>query len=53
MLENIEKSYGITVEKVRRLILEKFHLMDHLYALKKYLLLEQGDFVAILLESIG
>ena len=31
----------------------KFQLFDHLSALKKYLLLGQGDFIALLLESLS
>ncbi|MCS4559057.1 Spc97/Spc98 family protein, partial [Shewanella sp. C32] len=31
----------------------KFKLFDHLRALKKYLLLGQGDFIALLMESLA
>jgi len=32
---------------------DKFHLFDHLAALKKYILLGQGDFIALLMESLA
>jgi gamma-tubulin complex component 3 len=31
----------------------KFGFWDHLNAFKKYILLGQGDFIALLMESIG
>jgi gamma-tubulin complex component 3 len=32
---------------------DKFHLFDHLQALKSYILLGQGDFIALLMESLA
>merc|ERR1711939_294148 len=32
---------------------EKFHLFEHLKALKNYILLGQGDFIALLMESLS
>lgn len=32
---------------------EKFHLHDHLEALKKFMMLCQGDFVTLLMDTIG
>jgi gamma-tubulin complex component 3 len=51
--QNIDKAYLTTTSKLVNLITSKFGLWDHLQAFKKYILLGQGDFIALLIESIG
>lgn len=50
---SIDKAYKTTMGRVTYLMSTKFHLFQHLQALKKYLLLGQGDFVALLMESLA
>lgn len=50
---SIEQAYRSTTARVLDLMSNKFRLFDHLSALKKYLLLGQGDFIALLLESLA
>ena len=53
-LENsIDKAYKATMARLTHLMDSKFHLFEHLRALKKYLLLGQGDFIALLMESLS
>jgi gamma-tubulin complex component 3 len=50
---SIDTAYQTTMERLIHLMNDKFMLFDHLRALKKYLLLGQGDFVALLIESLA
>jgi gamma-tubulin complex component 3 len=50
---SIDEAYKTTMARLIDLMATKFHLFDHLAALKKYLLLGAGDFVALLLESLS
>ena len=50
---SIDEAYKTTMARLIHLMSEKFKLFDHLDALKKYLLLGQGDFVALLMESLS
>lgn len=50
---SIDKAYKATMSRLTHLMQSKFHLFEHLHALKKYLLLGQGDFVALLIESLA
>lgn len=50
---SIDEAYKTTMARLIRLMDEKFKLFDHLHALKKYLLLGQGDFIALLMESLA
>ncbi|KAG5519070.1 hypothetical protein PMAC_002156 [Pneumocystis sp. 'macacae'] len=50
---SIDAAYLTTSSRLIRLMSTRFSFFDHLYALKKYLLLGQGDFVAFLMESLG
>lgn len=50
---SITTAYTQATARVLELMSHKFHLFQHLSALKRYLLLEQGDFIAILLESLA
>ncbi|KAK9600736.1 Microtubule-nucleating Tub4p (gamma-tubulin) complex component [Aspergillus fumigatus] len=50
---SIDEAYKTTMARLIHLMAEKFKLFDHLHALKKYLLLGQGDFIALLMESLA
>ena len=50
---SIDEAYKSTMARLIHLMDEKFKLFDHLHALKKYLLLGQGDFIALLMESLA
>ncbi|KAJ5104086.1 hypothetical protein N7532_004615 [Penicillium argentinense] len=50
---SIDKAYKTTMARLIHLMDDKFKLFDHLRALKKYLLLGQGDFIALLMESLS
>lgn len=50
---SIDKAYKATMARLTHLMDSKFHLYEHLCALKKYLLLGQGDFIALLMESLS
>ncbi|KAL8831426.1 MAG: hypothetical protein Q9191_000870 [Dirinaria sp. TL-2023a] len=50
---SIDKAYKTTMARLIHLMNSKFHLLEHLQALKKYLLLGQGDFIALLMESLA
>jgi gamma-tubulin complex component 3 len=53
-LENsIDEAYKTTMARLIHLMDTKFKLFEHLRALKKYLLLGQGDFIALLMESLA
>jgi gamma-tubulin complex component 3 len=51
--QSIDKAYLTTTSKLVDLMKTKFGLWEHLNAFKKYILLGQGDFIALLMESIG
>ncbi|GAB7351628.1 hypothetical protein MBLNU459_g2239t2 [Dothideomycetes sp. NU459] len=54
MLESsIDQAYKRTMARLIHLMEDKFKLFEHLAALKKYLLLGQGDFIALLMESLA
>ncbi len=48
----IETAYKTTSEMVLKVLIEESRLLDHLNAIKKYLLLGQGDFIQYLLELL-
>ena len=50
---SIDKAYKATMARLIYLMDNKFQLFEHLNALKRYLLLGQGDFVALLMESLS
>ena len=50
---SIDKAYKATMARLTHLMDSKFQLFEHLRALKKYLLLGQGDFIALLMESLA
>lgn len=50
---SIDEAYKTTMARLILLMNTKFKLLEHLGALKKYILLGQGDFVALLMESLS
>ncbi|KAL8880053.1 MAG: hypothetical protein Q9198_002459, partial [Flavoplaca austrocitrina] len=50
---SIDEAYKTTMARLIDLMDSKFQLFEHLRALKKYLLLGQGDFIALLMESLA
>lgn len=50
---NIDEAYHTTMARLIHLMNHKFKLNKHLCALKKFLLLGQGDFIALLMESLS
>ncbi|KAI5289203.1 Microtubule-nucleating Tub4p (gamma-tubulin) complex component [Ascosphaera aggregata] len=51
--KSIDEAYKTTMARLIFLMDTRFKLFDHLRALKKYLLLGQGDFIALLMESLS
>ncbi|KAF2260469.1 hypothetical protein CC78DRAFT_523220 [Lojkania enalia] len=51
--QSIGDAYKTTMARLIDLMANKFKLFEHLQALKKYLLLGAGDFIAILMESLS
>ncbi len=49
----IDDAYKTTMRRLIHLMTTKFHLFEHLQALKNYILLGQGDFIALLMESLA
>ncbi|KAK4162590.1 Spc98 family-domain-containing protein [Cladorrhinum sp. PSN259] len=49
----IDEAYKATMQRLMSLMTNRFHLFDHLQALKSYILLGQGDFIALLMESLA
>ncbi|CAN8105970.1 unnamed protein product [Discula destructiva] len=49
----IDEAYKTTMKRLMDLMTSKFHLFHHLKALKSYLLLGQGDFIALLMEGLA
>ncbi|KAI5286270.1 Microtubule-nucleating Tub4p (gamma-tubulin) complex component, partial [Ascosphaera atra] len=50
---SIDEAYRTTMARLIYLMDTRFKLFDHLRALKKFLLLGQGDFIALLMESLA
>ncbi|KAI0870641.1 Spc97/Spc98 family protein [Hypoxylon argillaceum] len=50
---SIDDAYKVTMRRLVHLMTHKFHLFEHLQALKSYILLGQGDFIALLMESLA
>lgn len=51
--KTIDEAYAMTSARLLEIFLGKFKLLDHLRALKDYLMLTKGDFVDLLMESIA
>ncbi|KAM0789639.1 hypothetical protein ACM66B_000443 [Microbotryomycetes sp. NB124-2] len=50
---SITLAYSSASQRLFDIFFDKFRLMDHLAALKDYLLLGKGDFIEILMENLG
>ncbi|KAG6831584.1 hypothetical protein H0H92_009057 [Tricholoma furcatifolium] len=50
---SIDIAYQIASQRLFEVFIEKFKLLDHLSALKNYLLLGHGDFADRLMEALG
>lgn len=50
---SIDRAYKATMARLIYLMDDRFQLFEHLNALKRYLLLGQGDFIALLMESLS
>lgn len=50
---SIDAAYQSTMSRLTHLMSNKFLLFTHMRALKKYLLLGQGDFIDLLVESLA
>jgi gamma-tubulin complex component 3 len=53
LYSSIDSAYSTVMARLLSLMEDKFALFTHLTALKKYLLLGQGDFIALLMESLA
>ncbi|ORZ02633.1 Spc98 family-domain-containing protein [Syncephalastrum racemosum] len=51
--QSIDDTYRETSKRLLDLLRNKYKLMDHLQALKRYLLLGQGDFIQYLMDTLG
>jgi len=49
----IDEAYAIASSRLLDILLDKFKLLNHLRALKDYLMLIKGDFIDMLMDSIG
>ncbi|KAI6151939.1 gamma-tubulin complex, component 3 [Pisolithus tinctorius] len=50
---SIDSAYSTASKRLFEIFIEKFKLLDHLLALKHYLLLGHGDFAEQLMETLG
>jgi gamma-tubulin complex component 3 len=50
---SIDDAYSIASRRLLEIFFDKFALMDHLRALKAYLMLGAGDFAELLLEAMA
>ena len=50
---SIDTAYQIASQRLFDVFFEKYRLLDHLYALKHYLLLGYGDFAEQLMDTLG
>lgn len=50
---SIDAAYQIASHRLFEVFIEKFQLLDHLLALKHFLLLSHGDFADQLMQTLG
>jgi len=50
---SIDAAYHVASQRLFEVFIDKFKLLDHLAALKGYLLLWHGDFADHLMEALG
>lgn len=48
----VENSYLFTSKKVLDIVIGPHKLLEHLHAMRRYLLLGQGDFIGLLMEHL-
>lgn len=53
LLASVDQAYNKTMAHLLELMEQRFKLFEHLSALKKFLLLGQGDFISLLMESLS
>ena len=53
LMELVTKISASTDSRLLKLMQKRFYLSTHLLALKKFMLLGQGDFVTCLMDSVG
>ncbi|KNZ60240.1 hypothetical protein VP01_158g9 [Puccinia sorghi] len=51
--QTIDSTYSIATRRLFKIFFIKLKLLDHLKAVKDYLLLGRGDFISLLIESLG
>jgi gamma-tubulin complex component 3 len=49
----IEEAATTVNKRLMKILFEKYNLFDHLLAIKRYLLLGQGDFIYHLMDILG
>jgi len=49
----IDDAYSIASQRLLEIFFDKFSLLDHLRALKSYLMLGAGDFAELLMEALA
>ena len=50
---SIDAAYQTASQRLFEVFIDKFKLLDHLHALKHYLMLGYGDFADQLMETLG
>jgi len=50
---SIDAAYQLASQRLFEVFIDKFKLLDHLSALKSFLLLGHGDFADQLMETLG
>ena len=50
---SINAAYRVASQRLLEVFFDKFRLLDHLLALKHYLMLGYGDFADQLMEALG
>ncbi len=53
LYEAVERAYTVINARIREILMNNHKLLAHLLALKKFLLLGQGDFVTSLMDCLG
>jgi len=51
--QTIDSTYSIATRRLFKIFFIKLKLLDHLKAVKNYLLLGRGDFISLLIENLG
>ncbi|KAJ3079209.1 Gamma-tubulin complex component 3 [Quaeritorhiza haematococci] len=53
LVSTVNAAYRLTSSRLLDILFNKFKLMDHLLAIKRYMLLGQGDFVQYLMDALS